>query len=298
MRRKLSPLRKDRVTASRLPAVLGVSPYLTRAALMRQMVREHFGDPDEFAGNIATEWGQRHEDQVVAEYELTRGVLVDHAGDRQITVVHPAPLAFLAATPDGILADRVLEVKAPWRSLYTSIEQRPDYYAQLQVQMACTGLPLADLVIWRPEQPLVVDTIEANPGWLADRLPVVADFLNEYREVLDDPERYSPHREPLRDVRTDDEWAEAATEWLELDFLYRQLAEAREAAAARLAALSPVKSARGAGIDLQRYERKGAVPYSKVLKDLNPTVDLDRFRGAPTTVVAVKRVGDNQKGAA
>ena len=45
-----SPLRKDLITASRLPVVLGLSPYLTPNALMRQMVREHFGDPDEFVG--------------------------------------------------------------------------------------------------------------------------------------------------------------------------------------------------------------------------------------------------------
>jgi putative phage-type endonuclease len=295
VRRTLSPLRRDRITASRLPAVLGLSPFMTPAGLMRQMVREHFGDPDEFADNPAIEWGRRHEDEVVAEYELARGVLADCIGDGQVTLLHP-DLHYFAATPDGILPDRVLEVKAPWRSLYTSIDQRPDYYAQLQLQMACAEVPMADLVIWRPNEPLVVDTIEVDPKWLEDRLPVVEDFLADYRAVLADPERYTPHREPLRDVRNDGVWVEAATEWLELDHLVRRLTEARDAAANHLAALSPDKPARGGGIDLLRFERKGSVPYAKVLKDLNPTVDLDQFRGASTTVVTVRRVGDNQKG--
>lgn len=295
MRRVLSPLRRDRITASRLPAVLGISPFTSPQQLMRQMVREHFGDEDEFAGNIATEWGNRYEDQVVAEYELTRGVMAACTGDRQVTVVH-AELDFFAATPDGILADRVLEVKAPWKSLYTSIEQRPDYFAQLQLQMACTGLPRGDLVIWRPDNTLVVDTIDADPAWLDGTLPVVGEFLADYRATLADPERYTPHREPLKDARNDPEWARAAAEWMELDYLVRQITEAREGALGKLAALSPDKPARGGGIDLLRYKRRGSVPYAKVLQDLNVTADLESYRGQSTTVVAVRRIGDTQKG--
>ena len=95
-----SPLRKDLIAASRLPVVLVLSPYLTPNALMRQMVREHFGDSAEFTGDIATDWGHRHEEVAIAEYELTRGVLVHHSGGAQQTLVHPV-LDFLAATPDG-----------------------------------------------------------------------------------------------------------------------------------------------------------------------------------------------------
>ena len=58
---------------------------------MRQMVREHFGDPDEFTGDIATDWGHRHEEVAIAEYELTRWVLVHHCGAAQQTLVHPDP---------------------------------------------------------------------------------------------------------------------------------------------------------------------------------------------------------------
>ena len=56
LRPTLSPLRRDRITASRLPALLGISSYTIPAALMRQMVREHFSDPDEFTGNVALDW--------------------------------------------------------------------------------------------------------------------------------------------------------------------------------------------------------------------------------------------------
>lgn len=142
----LSPLRTDRITASRLPAVLDISPHLTARQLLREMVREHFGDEKEFTGNPATEWGQAHEAEIIAEYELTRGILVQHTGAAQRTVVHPR-IDYLAATPDGVTKDRVIEGKAPWKARYTSLAERPDYEAQARLQMECTGLRHADVAI-------------------------------------------------------------------------------------------------------------------------------------------------------
>jgi len=270
--------------------VLGISPYTTPAALMREMVRDHFGDEQEFTGNFVTNWGNEHEAEVVAEYELTRGVQVYRSGTGQQTLVHPE-LDFLAATPDGVTADRVVECKAPWRSLYTSITERPDYAAQLQLQMEVTGLSTADLVIWRRGQPLTVDTIHRDLDWLEGVLPAIGKFLGEYAEVLADPEKSAPHREPLRDVRTDPEWIAQATEWLELDYLLKQLTTAREVAAGKLAALSPDKPARGAGVDLLRFDRRGNVQYPKVLADLGATVDLKAYRGKTSTITSVRRIG-------
>lgn len=286
----LSPLRIDRITASRLPALLGLSPYTTPVALMREMVREHFGDKPEFTGNFVTDWGHQHEAEAIAEYELTRGVQVQRSGTGQQTLVHP-DLNFLAATPDGVTSDRVLECKAPWRSLYTSIAERPDYASQMRLQMEVTGLHTADLAIWRQNQPLLVDTIHRTLGWLDSVLPAVTKFLDEYRKVITDPDKAAVHREPLKDVRTDPEWAEAAVEWLEVDFLIAQLTKAREAAASRITDLSPVKPARGAGVDLLRFDRKGNVQYPRVLADLGAAVDLESYRAASSTVTSVRRIG-------
>lgn len=290
----LSPLRKDRITASRVPAVLGISPYATRASLMREMVREHFDEPSEFAGNIATDWGNNHEADAIAEYELTQGVAVHFTGTDQQTLVSPA-YPFLAATPDGLTADRVVETKAPWRALYTSITERPDYAAQIQLQLAVTDYPAADLVIWRPDQPLIVETVDRDFDWLQRSLPAITEFLEEYERVVSSPELYQPHREPLKDVRTDGEWLIVSREWLELDFLIKQLEAERDRAAKELMTLSPDKPARGNGIDLLRYERRGTVQYKKILDDLKIKVDLERYRAASSQITTVRRIGDNKK---
>lgn len=291
MTRTLSPIRHDRITASRLPAVLGVSPYTTPAALMREMVREHFGDQKEFVGNVATEWGHAHEAEAVATYELTQGREVLYSGTGQRTLAHPE-YTFLAATPDGLVGDsKVLEVKAPWRGLYTSIAERPDFYAQVQLQCEVLNRPEADLVIWRQDQPLIVETVQRDRMWFINHVRDIEAFMDSYWSTLADPAKSAPHREPLKDVRTDTEWAQRATEYLELDYLVQKLTAAREDAAAKLKALSPDKPAKGAGLDLRRFHRTGAVQYRKVVEDLKVAFDPNKYRGASAEVVAIHRIG-------
>lgn len=290
----LSPIRVGKVTASRLPAVLGLSPYTTRSALMRSMVREYFGDTPEFVDNPATRWGKRFEAQVAAEYELTTGVALSATGQRQQTRVHPVH-AWLAATPDGLTADRVVELKAPWKARWTSLADRPDHEAQLRLQMEVTGRRLGDLVVWRPDQPLSIETVTHDPDWLPGVLPAAQAFITEFWEVVADPALADPHRQPLKDVRTDDEWSAAAIEWLELDYLIEQLSGRRDAAAEILKELAPDKSARGAGVDLLRYRRRGAINHRKALADVGATVDLDAYRGPGTQVVSIRRIGENKE---
>ena len=294
----LSPLRTDRITASRLPALLGISPYVTPVGLMREMVRQHFGEEVEFTGNIATSWGSAHEADVIAEYELTRGVRVYGAGEEQRTLIHPR-FDFLAATPDGVTGEKVIECKAPYRARYTSIHERPDYEVQARLQMEVAGAAFADVVIWRPGQPIVVETLDYEPDWLPSVMPAIEAFLADYRAVIGDPAAAAVHLEPLKDERTDPDWALAALDWLELKYLIEQLtAELKESETA-LKALSPDKPARGGGLDLLRFERIGAVNYRSAFEALTKavaaagcgvTVDPEAFRAATSQVAAVRCV--------
>ena len=99
---------------------------------------------------------------------------------------------------------------------------------------------------------------------------------------------------PRADLPGDSAPSVAAAEWMELDYLIRQLESSREAAAATLGALSPDKSARGFGIDLLRYERRGAVQYKQVLGDLKVAVDLEKYRGKSADVTTIRRIGAKQ----
>ena len=294
----LSPLRTDRITASRLPALLGISPYVKPAGLMREMVRQHFGEETEFTGNVATSWGSAHEADVIAEYELTRGVRVYGTGAEQRTLIHPR-YDFLAATPDGVVSDRVLECKAPFKARYTSITERPDYEVQARLQMEVAGAAYGDIAVWRPGQPIVVETIDYEPDWLPSVMPAIEKFLADYRQTIADPEAAAPHLEPLKDQRTDPDWGLAALDWLELKYLIENLTAQLKTAEEGLKALSPDKPARGGGLDLLRFERIGAINYKKAFEALmaaasaagcTVTVDPEAFRAATSHVAAIRRV--------
>lgn len=287
----LSTLRTDRITASRIPAVLGISPYQTRSALMREMVREHFGDPKEFTGNPATDYGTEHEADVIAEYEMLIGAPVTRTFGDQGTIVHPKH-DFLAATPDAMTDEKIVECKAPWRSRYTSVAERPDYEVQIRLQMEVTGFKAGDLAIWHVDRPLIIDPVKHDPRWLKSVLPTIESFMAEFHETIGNPELAAKHREPLVDVRTDAPWVEAATEWLDLDYMVKLYEDRRTAIAERLKALSPDKPARGAGVNFMRYSRRGAVDYRRLLADLKIQADLEHYRKPAIAVTAIARVGE------
>lgn len=282
----LSPHRRGRITGSRIGAILSLSPYQSRADVLRAMVRQWHGYPDEFQGNIATSWGIHHEAVAITEYERFRAVLT-HGGQR--FVIHPEH-DFLGASPDGLIGDDgLVEIKCPYRSNYIDISQRPDYETQIRLQLECTQRRWGDFCVWSP-QGIHVSRVEHDPDWLPSILDELISFLDEFETIIDEPERSRPHLTPLVDQRTDEEWQLAATDYLdalvELKDAERTVAVARDAVL-KLADGRPV---RGAGVSVSHSSRKGSVDLKAAVADLAPTADLESYRGAGKTVSTVRAV--------
>lgn len=179
----LSPLRIGRITGSRIATVLGLNRYATQDDLMREMVREASGAESEFKGNQATEHGQEHENDALCLYERETGSLV-HGG--QVLVLHPS-IDYLCVTPDGLIgADGMVEVKCPLRSSYFHIDERPDYEAQIRLQLACTERQWCDFVIWRAGR-IWVSRVEHDPFWLVKQMPALDAFMALFDAAMADP---------------------------------------------------------------------------------------------------------------
>jgi putative phage-type endonuclease len=280
----LSPLRVGRITGSRVAAILGVSKYADADSVLRDMVREHFGDTPEFTGNEATAHGQAHEVDAITAYEQSRGVMV--YGGQEI-VLHPEH-DFLAVTPDGLVGDDgMVEVKCPFRARYTHISEKPDYEAQVRLQLECTGRAWCDFVVWRPGR-IDVSRVEHDPRWLPSVLGRLAEFHARYLDVIADPDKAAPHRATLDGTRADEEWAEASLAYLDAVRVQDEAKLAVEDARARLLELAGEKSAKGCGVQVIRAERAGAVDYAKALGKYAPDVDLEEFRKPPSVVFTVK----------
>lgn len=284
----LSPLRLGRITGSRIPKVLGISLYGSRADLLREMTRQALDAPAEWDGNIATEYGQEHESDGIDAFERRTGILV-HSG--QEIQVHPT-IDYLAATPDGLIGtDGVLEVKAPYMARYISIDERPDYQAQCQLLMEITGRRYTEFVVWRPSG-ASFSRLERDPEWLPSVMPQIDAFIAEYRETIADPKLAAPHLEPLVDQRLDEGWQIAAQAYLDAKADADRYAAACEEARQHLILLADGKPARGSGVHVIRSERKGSTSYAKAIKELAPGADLAPYQSAPTVVYTVRATAE------
>ena len=272
-------VRTGRITGSRVGAILGLSKYRTRADVMREMVRQTLGAEPEFTGNEATRYGEAHEVDAINAYEQLGGHLVLPSP----LVVHPQ-YEWLGASPDGLVGDHgMVEIKCPFRAKYT--DPSPEYLAQMQLQMACTGRAWCDFAIWRDGEPLDVARIDHDPDWLPRNLDALQAFHAEYLDVLSDKELSAPY---LADMERDGPvWRAAVAEWQEAQLQLAAAKERDEAARASLIELAP-QGAKGCGVQVIKVERAGSIRYADALKTMLPDVDLSPWRGKATTTYQVR----------
>lgn len=275
------------ITASKVGGILGLSPYQSRADVLRATVRARLGAEREFKGNALTQYGLDHELDAITDYERHRGVLTH---GYQASFVHPE-YPWLSATPDALVGDdELVECKAPpERARYTHVSQRPDYEVQIRTQLECSGRKRGTLVVWKPWG-ISCSTVEHDPLWLPSVMDIFIQFEEELDWIVADPERSAPYLAPLVDQRVDEEWQLAATDYLdalvELKDAERTVAVARET----VLKLADGRPARGAGVSVSHSSRKGSVDLKAAVADLAPTADLESYRGDPKTVSTVRAV--------
>lgn len=278
---QLDPRRAWRITGSRIGAILGLNPYSTRRDVLREMVRESHGAEREFQGNEATRYGEAHEPDALAAYEAREGVMTYGGGE---LLIHPEH-DFLAVTPDGLVGDDgMIECKAPFRGTYTHWNEKPYYEAQMRLQMECAGRAWCDFVVWRAGE-IAVSRIERDATWLPSVLPVLEQFMEDYRAAMEAPESH------LADtIRDDKAWRDAASDYLDTLSAFNDIERMMKAKRERLIELAGDSSAKGCGVQVIRSERAGSVAYAKAVKELLPDADLSAYTGKPTTVFTVKEI--------
>lgn len=124
-------LRYGRLTSTRAANVLGLgwsSPRMTWEVMT--------GRRQEDSANENMRHGSESEDSGVMELELRNGKHYEKMGFA-VSDNHP----FLAASPDRVLGDRLLEVKCPARAGLpeSAKDVRPGYVAQVLQAAVCTG---------------------------------------------------------------------------------------------------------------------------------------------------------------
>lgn len=168
--------REDGIGASEVPAVLGLSPHVTRARLLDQKVRLTQSAP-----NPAMLRGQALEDTARRLYEDVTGSAISPA-----CCEHPR-YPWLRASLDGVTFDRshLVEIKCPNMADHLAAvagEVPKHYYAQVQAQMLVTGIDRADYVSYHPEadEPMAIVSVRADKA-MQER--IVAECTAFWSEV-------------------------------------------------------------------------------------------------------------------
>ena len=176
--------RQDYLTASDYGAVVGMSPYKTRAAVVKAKA---FPQP-ESAGSRAMQLGQFLEDGVAKAFGHFTGrkvVRVRNAAGSSVLVAHPT-IPGLAASLDAVeLGDDGTPIAAV--EIKVTGDVRGYNYTparvQLQVQMACVGLDTGHVVVnagsridWRTDE-------KVRAQFRADMPGVVAKFWEDVAKL-------------------------------------------------------------------------------------------------------------------
>ena len=276
--------RKGKITGSVAGAALGLNPYMTPSQLIRRMVREYHGLDNEFKGNVATEYGSLHEPIAQMEFVTKYGYAVHEVG----FYVHP-DYAWLGASPDGIFEKDmgeqcILEIKCPFglrnnkEPAFKTLAEQPHYYAQVQIEMACTGVNQLCFYQWN-QYADSLEIVTFNKSWFDDAIVKLFKFYELYLHELKNKEHL---QDEVQAIDTD--------ESLKLLHQYDNVCEVLDNATKDKAELLQqiVELSKGQnsvihGRKLTQVKRDGSISYAKAIKDLLPDADLTKYKGQPST---------------
>ena len=184
-------IRLGKVTASRVADVLSKGKSGESASRKNYrtelVVQRLTGAPGESFTNAAMEWGTQTEPLARIAYEAEMGIFVD-----QVAFIEHPTIANFGCSPDGVIADGLIEIKCPNSS--THIEYLTDdkpptkYIPQMQCQMAVMGAKWCDFVSFDPRLPsdlqLFVVRLERDEEYIEAMEAEVKKFLSEVEEMF------------------------------------------------------------------------------------------------------------------
>lgn len=184
-------LRLGKVTASRITDVLSKGKSGESAGRknyrMELVVQRLTGLPGESFTSAAMEWGTNTEPKARFAYEAEKQQFVE-----QVAFVDHPSIEWFGCSPDGLVADGLIEIKCPNSTTHIEYltDQKPPakYIPQMQCQMAVTGRQWCDFVSFDPRLPddlqLFVVRLERDQEYIEAMEAEVKKFLSEVDEMF------------------------------------------------------------------------------------------------------------------
>ena len=277
------------ITGSRVGGILELCPFNKPNDIMRSMVREYHGAESEFKGNVATEYGNEYEDAAIFSLEQEIDIEVIETGFHKYN-------EWLGASPDGLVGkDAVVEIKCPYGkrniefpSEFKTLDEHPNYYAQMQIEMLCTHTFSCHFYQWS-ENAKQYQLVEFNPDWINENLPNLKSFHDEYLAIIASDELSKPFLEDaVVDKSYDEEWVKAEQAFNEANAKHNESKLALDKAKADLITLANGRKCASTSVTVFPVERKGSIKYAQIIKDQSIVFDAEKYQGKPSTSWTVK----------
>lgn len=151
---ELRQARVGKLTASKAAVIMGGLDTSGLASLVKDLAWERvYGITDDEPAyqSAAMERGTLIEAQAREWYAFEADCVVDH--DPDLTIDHPT-IPMVAASPDGLRADRVVEIKCPLHKAWMEVKRThvvpSEYRWQTRWQMWCSAKHACDFVAYHP----------------------------------------------------------------------------------------------------------------------------------------------------
>lgn len=203
--------RKDKLTSSDAATVLGINPYQKPYEVL---FKKCGFDLKPFVGNVATEHGQKYEDEAIEKYCKITGYSNYNFGLLCHKDIHlNEDFYWLAGSPDGIVQDSMspnkepvlLEIKCPYRRKIKMGVIPEHYYPQVQFNLYITKLETADFIEYLPPSTMNIVRVKINMPWIKKNLQVLEHFWKEvehYRKIGLESHPKFPKKKNVIDIRT------------------------------------------------------------------------------------------------
>ena len=190
---ELRPQRAGKLTSSKAAVIMGGLDTSGLASYVKDLAWERvYGvDVDEPSYvNAAMERGQMVEQSARDWYAFETDSVVDHDPDR--TLDHPT-IPMVAASPDGIRDDRVVEIKCPLHKAWMEVKRTgkvpAEYRWQTRWQMWVTGKHACDFVAYHPTPGGLIVPCVVTPEEIAqmvERAALIEAKVQEWVAILTD----------------------------------------------------------------------------------------------------------------
>lgn len=273
-------LRKGRITASKIPVIMGLSPYQTP----RQLWEEELGfrPPKETKPHMLE--GLEREAEMASFFEQQNGVKV-----KPDVVFHKTNSKFMASL-DGINEDRTIitEYKNNNKEYHERARKGSPvefHVLQMQWQMFCEGQNVRSVhYVSRNGEEKIVVVVYRDDSTISQLETAAIEFLR----MIDDLEEPPLIDADYADLSLDEELNDLLRRYKQVKDEERKLSSLSEKLKKNIISRAGDRNCRGTAWKLSKIIRKGNIDYTTALEEMKMDLSqFERFRKASITTYKI-----------